>query len=288
MTKRTKNKLRPKTITLKVSPSERVIISQLFQWDEELEKHLNSNKTSDSLSLTLEEWEIMAEGLAAEVDNTTNKKRQKLLEGLLTKIEGLLVQHDPVESADNEVKEIDLTDFAPAGPAIEAEALEYMEHFIADIEKVCSATGINVEKLLESFTPIKIGPQDRIGVHFNGKQRALLRELPETPKAIKSIIRDTPPRKQKLALTLSQVHELENIVARLIPESSDAKLKRALQRIDGELINVQVHYTDGNDAPPSGLKWITQPNSLSRGALVRQLITQMLQSRLPQKNGKKK
>ena len=287
MTKRTKSKSRPETIALKVSPSERVIISQLFIWDEELEKRLSSNKTSEFLSLTLEEWEIMIEGLAAEVDNTTNKKHQKLLEGLLTKIEDLLVQHDPVESADNEVMEIELTDFAPAGPAIEAEALEYLEHFITDIEEICSVTGSNVEKLLESFTPVKIKPQDRIGVRFNGRQRELLLGLPETPKAIKDIIRDTPPRKQKLELTLSQVHELENIVARLIPESSDAKLKRALQRIDGELINVQVHYTDGNDAPPSGIKWITQPNSLSRGALVRQLITQMLQSRLPQKKCKK-
>jgi hypothetical protein len=108
-------------------------------------------------------------------------------------------------------------------------------------------------------------------------------DLPDTPEAIKAAIRDTSSRKQKVELTLSQVHELENTIARLIQDTCDNKLKRALQRVDNELINVQVHYTDGNDDPPSALQLAMSPDSLSRGALVRQMLTQMLQACLPQK-----
>lgn len=288
MSKKAHRKTTEKMITLDLAPDEQAILAELFNLDEELEERLNRDKAGVALSLTIEEWELAAEGIAAEVTHTANRKRRRLLEGLLDRIEDLLQDRYPEENNHDEENVIDLTAYGPPGPRVEAEAMEYLHHFLDNLLETCSTTGIDIEKLLESFTPIRVEPQKHIGVRLNGKQRALLMDLPKTPEAIKAAIRDTSPRKQKVDLMLSQVHELENAVARLIHDASDNALKRALQRVDSELMNIQVHYTDGNDDLPSALKLAVCPDSLSRGALVRQMLTQMLQSRLQENKSKGK
>lgn len=288
MPKQAQHKPAAEMIALDLTPAERVILPQLFRLDKELEERLGNDKDRRPLSLALEEWEVIAAGIAAKADHTANRKRRRLLEGLLAKIENLLTEYLGEELDHDEDNVIDLTAYGPLGPRVEAEAMAYLHDFMDDLLETCSTTGIDVEKLLESFSPVRVEPEDRIGVRLNGKQRALLMDLPQTPETIKVAIRETSPRKQKVELTLSQVHALENALARLLHDTSDQKLKRALQRIDGELMNIQVHYTDGNDDPPSALQLAACPDSLSRGALVRQLLTQMLQARLPTKKGRSK
>jgi len=281
MPKQAPHKPAVEMIALDLTPAERVILPQLFRLDKELEERLGNDKDRRPLSLALEEWGVIAAGIAAKADHTASRKRRRLLEGLLAKIENLLTEYLSAEPGHDEDNVIDLTAYGPPGPRVEAEAMAYLHDFMDDLLATCSATGIDVEKLLESFSPVRVEPEDRIGVRLNGKQRALLMDLPQTPETIKVAIRETSPRKHKVELTLSQVHTLENTLARLLQDTSGPKLQRALQRIDGELMNIQVHYTDGNDDPPSALQLAACPDSLSRGALVRQLLTQMLQARLP-------
>jgi hypothetical protein len=286
MPRRAKHKPAEKMLALNLTRGERAILTELFTLDKELEERLNHDKNGAPLSLTQAEWELAAEGIAAEVNHTASRNRRRLLEGLLPKIEDLLPKYCPEQPDCDGEKVIDLTVCGPPGPHVEAEALEYLHRFVDDLLQTCSTTGLDVQKLLESFIPIRVEPQNRIGVRLNRKQRALLMDLAETTAAVKAAIRNTPARQQKVELTLREVNELENAVARLIHDTSDNILKRALQRVDGELMNIQVHYTDGNDDPPSAIKLAMCPESLSRGALVRQMLNQLLQARLPAKKGR--
>jgi len=287
MAKRTKSK-KTNPIVLALTPAERDIFRELFTLDEELAEHLNPAANHSSLSLSLEEWEIVAEAIADEADQATSKKRRNLLQNLSARVEDLLKPYYPDETSVDEPIVIDLSGFGPAGPKVEPEAIAYLHQVVEEIFSVCSDSGIPVAELAKSFAPLRVDPQEKIGVRLTGSQREILLQLPEIPKAIKSLIQNTPARKQKVEMVLTQVHELENAIADVIQKTSDRRLKRLLQLIDGALIDVQVHYTDGNDTLPSDLKLALQPHSLSRGALVRQMLTQMVQSRLPKEKGQGK
>jgi hypothetical protein len=111
------------------------------------------------------------------------------------------------------------------------------------------------------------------------EQRELVLGLSGLDESILVQVRNTPPNRQKVELTLSQITELENIIAKIIPQTSDKKTKRKLQLLDGELINMQVKYTVQDDSKPLGPQVFTSPNNLSRGEIVRRLLVEMLRAR---------
>lgn len=127
--------------------------------------------------------------------------------------------------------------------------------------------------------PIRIEPHQKIGLRLTKEQRELVLGLSGLDESILVQVRNTPPNRQKVELTLSQITELENIIAKIIPQTSDKKTKRKLQLLDGELINMQVKYTVQDDSKPLGPQVFTSPNNLSRGEIVRRLLVEMLRAR---------
>lgn len=276
------------TIGLELTPRERELLLNLFTLDEELEQQIRRVSTSKSLMLTLDELEELAGCIAAEANHTKNKKRQKILDGFYKKIEDLLSQHQEEEpsSSDSEPITIDLSNFSSPSVKIEDKALNYLHFFVDSLEKECTNLGIDIDKLLETLKPIRIEPHQKIGLRLTKEQRELVLGLSGLDESILAQVRNTPPNKQKVELTLGQINELENVVAKTIQQTTDKKTKRKLQLLDGESISIQVKYTVQDDSKPLGPRVFTSPNNLSRGEIARRLLAEMLQARRHKKKHK--
>jgi len=266
------------TIGLRLTQGERKLLLDLFVLGNELEEQIRQRPTSAPIMLTLDELDVLAEGIAAEANHTESRKKQKRLRELYNEVENLLSQHQAEEpsSTDEEPKIIDLSNFSSSPLRIENEAMDYLCDLVDSIEEVCSERGIDVDKLLETLKPTQIEPHQTIGVRLSKAQRELVLGLRELSEGILMQVRDTPPRKQKVDFTLSQINEIENSVAKTIQETSDRKRKRKLQLLDGELVNMQVKYTAEDDSKYLGPQVFTTPNNVSRGAIVRKLLVEML------------
>jgi len=269
------------TVGLQLTQDERKLLQDLFVLDEELEEQIRQRPTSKPIMLTLDELDELAEGITAEIGSAKSKKKQRTLCELGDKIEDLLSRHEgPQPSLPNEEPlVIDLPDFSSSPLRVEDKAMDYLRAFVDDIEGVCGKCGIDIDRLLETLKPTRIEPHQKIGLRLTKEQRQLVLEMPELNESIAACVRGTPARKQKVEMTLGQINELENTVAQTVQQTTDKKTKRKLQRLDGELINMQVKYTVQDDSKPLGPQVFVSPDKISRGAVVRKLLAEMLEAR---------
>jgi len=269
------------TVELQLTQDERKLLQDLFVLDEELEEQIRQRPTGEPIMLTLDELDELAEGIATETGGTKDKGRQKTLHALIDKIEDLVGQYEGQQPSlpNEEPLIINLPDFSSSPLRVEDAAMDYLRDFVDNIEGVCGECGIDIDRLLETLKPTRIEPHQKIGLHLTKEQRQLVLEMPELNLSIAACVRDTPAHKQKVELTLGQINELENAVAQTMQQTTDRKTKRKLQRLDGELVNMQVKYTVQDDSKPLGPQVFVSPDKISRGAVVRKLLAEMLEAR---------
>ena len=79
---------------LKLSPVERkIILVEVMCLDEEYEEVLRSTPTVKPIMLTLDQWDDLGGYIAAEANHTRDKKSQRKLDAIFSKIESLLSSH---------------------------------------------------------------------------------------------------------------------------------------------------------------------------------------------------
>lgn len=269
------------TLGLQLTQGERTLLQKLFVLDEEFEEQIRQRPTRKPIMLTLDELDELGEGIAAEIGNTKSSKKRKPLCALADKINDLLSRSEEQRPSvfDTETRMIELPDFFSSPLRVEEAAIDYLQAFIDDIEDISGECGIDLDTLLETLKSTRVEPDEKIGLRLTKGQRQMILEMPELGQSIAACVRDTPARKQKVELTLGQINELENTVARAIQQTADRKAKRKLQLLDGELINMQIKYTVGNDSQSLGPQVFVTPSDISRGALVRKLLAEMLEAR---------
>lgn len=273
----------PETLGLQLTQAERTLLQELFVLDEELEEQISQRPTREPIMLTLDELDELGEGIAAEIGNTKSSKKRRTLCALADKIEDLLSLREEQRPSllEAETRIIKLPDFSSSPLKVEDAAMDYLQAFIDNIEDICGECGIDIDGLLETLKPTRIELDEKIELRLTRGQRQMVLDMRGVNESIAACVRDTSARQQKAELTLGQINELENAVARIIQQTTDRKAKRKLQILDGELINMQVKYTVQDDSESSGPQMFASPSDMSRGALVRKLLAEMLEARRP-------
>ena len=126
--------------------------------------------------------------------------------------------------------------------------------------------------------PKMIEPDEKIGISLVSAEREMLLGHAAMPDQIKQALRQMPPGRRKVEFTLRQVNEMENGVAQAIRQCQDNKAKRRWEAIDSKLIEIQTHYVT-DDRPQDSLMRGASGEPPSRGAMVREMLTRMLEAR---------
>ena len=91
-------------VGLILSAVERKIISVgVMCLDREYEEVIRTTPTAEPIMLTLDQWEDLGGYIAAEANHTRDKKSQRKLDAIYSKIEKLLLSH-PIEEPRGELK----------------------------------------------------------------------------------------------------------------------------------------------------------------------------------------
>ena len=81
----------------------KVILVEVMCLDEEYEEVLRTTPAAEPIMLTLNEWDDLGGFIAAEANHTRDKKVQRKLDAIFSKIEKLLSSHSN-EEPNNELK----------------------------------------------------------------------------------------------------------------------------------------------------------------------------------------
>jgi hypothetical protein len=95
----TRKRINPdQKVRLILSAVERkIILVEVAYLDEEYEEVIRSTPTSDPIMLTLDQWDDLGGYIAAEANHTRDKKSQRKLDAISSKIESLLSSHSHEE-----------------------------------------------------------------------------------------------------------------------------------------------------------------------------------------------
>lgn len=229
----------------------------------------DATASKSQVPFTLDELDDLAGYVAAEANHCKSKRKQKVLDAVIDKIQCLLETHtDDEELARPDAQAV----VAAAG--IDPEVFNPLRLFMAEI----AAMGVDVDAALENMKPKKVGSDDKLPVRMSAAEKELVLGLAGLSEAIKTQISQTPPKKRTVALTLWEVTELENAMAPLAKGCADKKLARKWQAIVNNLTDVQAQYTDGTE-PEDGLQRVLDGQPVSRGAVVRDMLLKLLEER---------
>jgi hypothetical protein len=218
---------------------------------------------------TLDELDDLAGYVAAEANHCESKRKQKVLDGIHSRVQRLLETHtDDEETARADASAV----VAAAG--IDPEVFNPLRMFMAEME----AMGVDVEAALENMKPKKVGPEDKIPVRMSAAEKELVLGLVGLSEAIKARIGQTRPKKRTVELTLREVTELEHVMTPLARGCADRKLTRKWRAIINNLTDVQSQHTDGTE-PEDGLQRLLDGQPVSRGAVVRDMLLKFLEER---------
>jgi len=75
------------------------ILVDVMCLDEEYEKVIRTTPTGDPIMLTLDQWDDLSRYIAAEANHTRDKKIQRKLDAIFSKIEKLFLSHSAEEAS---------------------------------------------------------------------------------------------------------------------------------------------------------------------------------------------